>query len=323
MELKGIHHVSAMTANAQHNYNFYTNVLGLRLIKKTVNQDDTSMYHLFYGDEKGNPGTELTFFELPMAGRNHDGNNSISSISLRVPNDEALFYWEKRLNEHNVSHETITEAAGRRILRFRDHEGQRLILVSDENHTGVEAGIAWSRGPVPVQYAINGLGPVQLTVPDPELTDEVLTRVMGYRRSGQYASPVAGQPDILVYETGKGGSGSEIHLETRNDLPPERLGRGGVHHVAFRVEDEGEMLRWVEKIKAERIANSGFVDRFYFRSLYFREPNGILFELATDGPGFDTDEEFEHLGESLALPPFLESKRAEIEAKLKPLVTKP
>jgi glyoxalase family protein len=322
MELKGIHHVSAMTANAQINYDFYTKVLGLRLIKKTVNQDDTSVYHLFYGDEKGNPGTELTFFEIPMAGRNHDGNNSISAISLRVLSDEALLYWEKRFDENNVPHETITEKAGRKVLPFRDPEGQRLILVSDENDSGVEAGKPWDRGTVPLQFAITGLGPVHLTVPDRRLTEEVLTRVMGYRRKGKYASSVAGQPDVTVYETGKGGSGSEVHIEERTDLPRERLGRGGVHHVAFRVEDEEEMRQWIEKIQSERIPNSGFVDRFYFRSLYFREPNGILFELATDGPGFDTDEEFEHLGESLALPPFLEPQREEIEARLKPLDTK-
>jgi glyoxalase family protein len=145
---------------------------------------------------------------------------------------------------------------------------------------------------------------------------------MGYRMKGKYASSVAGQPDVTVYETGKGGSGSEVHIEERTDLPRERLGRGGVHHVAFRVEDEEEMRQWIDKIQRERIPNSGFVDRFYFRSLYFREPNGILFELATDGPGFDTDEEFEHLGESLALPPFLEPQREEIEARMKPLDTK-
>lgn len=134
--------------------------------------------------------------------------------------------------------------------------------------------------------------------------------------------PAAGQPDIIVYETGEGGSGTEVHLEERNDLPQEHLGRGGVHHVAFRVDNEEELKQWIERIRTVQLPNSGFVDRFYFRSLYFREPNGILFELATDGPGFATDEPLEHLGESLALPPFLESKRAQIEAHLKPLDTR-
>ncbi|AZK46122.1 ring-cleaving dioxygenase [Paenibacillus lentus] len=321
MHFKGIHHVSAITANASENFNFYTKIMGLRLIKKTVNQDDVSVYHLFYGDEKGNPGTELTFFEIPAAGRNREGNDSISTTSLRVPNDEALAYWRQRFDEYGVEHGEITERACRATLSFTDFEGQRLILVSDERNEGVEGGRPWERSSVPAEYGITGLGPVQLTVANAAPTISVLTELMGFRRKGQYPSDIAGQPDIQVFETGEGGTGAEIHIEERHDLPKERLGRGGVHHVAFRVEDEEELRAWISRIRAARIASSGFVDRFYFRSLYFREPNGILFEIATDGPGFDTDEDIEHLGESLALPPFLESKREQIEAHLKPLDT--
>ncbi|WP_114744704.1 ring-cleaving dioxygenase [Falsibacillus pallidus] len=321
MELKGIHHVSAITAKAGENFSFYTKVLGLRLIKKTVNQDDTSVYHLFYGDEVGNPGTELTFFEIPMAARNHDGNNSISSLSLRVPDDAALEYWKKRFTEFNVEQEEIKERAGRQTLAFRDFEGQRFQLVSDENDHGVKGGTPWEKSPIPMEYAIRGLGPVKLTVPFGEPTAGVLTEIMGFRFKGSYSAEVEGQMDIQVFETGKGESGAEIHIEVRNDLPHERQGRGGVHHVAFRVEDEEELRKWIEHIRSSRFPNSGFVDRFYFKSLYFREPNGILFELATDGPGFATDEDLEHLGESLALPPFLEPHRESIEAKLKPLDT--
>ncbi|MBS4178962.1 ring-cleaving dioxygenase [Lederbergia citrea] len=322
MELKGIHHVSAMTANAALNLDFYTKVMGLRLVKKTVNQDDTSVYHLFYGDERGNPGTELTFFEIPNAGPNHEGVSSISSLSLRVANDEALAFWKKRFEELGIDHEEITERANRATLAFTDPEGQRLILVSDENNEGVASGTPWEKSPVPQNHGVTGLGPVKLTVRMAEPTAAVLTELMGFRLKGQYPNHVAGQPDIVVYETGEGGSGAEIHLEERNDLPPERLGRGGVHHVAFRVENDEELRNWIDHIRNARFPNSGFVDRFYFRSLYFREPNGILFELATDGPGFDTDEHIDHLGESLALPPFLEPQRDEIEAHLKPLQTK-
>jgi glyoxalase family protein len=322
MELKGIHHVSALTAKAPENYRFYTEVMGLRLIKKTVNQDDTSVYHLFYGDERGNPGTELTFFEIPMAGRNHEGNNSISAISLRVRNDKALTYWENRLNEYGILTEGIKDRAGRKTLAFRDKEGQRLILVSDENNIGVAGGEPWSKSTTLPEHSIIGLGPVRLTVPMAEPTIEVLTKLLGFRKKGTYESEVAGQTEIIVLETGEGGSGAEIHVEERTDLPQERLGRGGVHHVAFRVDNEYELRQWIEKVSTSRFPNSGFVDRFYFKSLYFREPNRILFELATDGPGFDTDEDLEHLGESLALPPFLEPHRNEIEAKLKPLDTK-
>lgn len=321
MKFKGIHHVSALTASASRNFDFYTKVLGMRLVKKTVNQDDVSVYHLFYGDEKGNPGTELTFFEIPMAGQTREGNNSISATSLRVPSDRALEYWVERLDEHAVEREEIKERAGRLTLLFRDFEGQRIILVSDEHNEGVAGGIPWEKGPVPAEYAIVGLGPVQLTVPDPVQTVKVLTELMGFRYKGQYASFVEGQPEILVFETGEGGTGAEVHVEVRTDLPQERLGRGGVHHVAFRVEDEEELRSWISRISSVGFSNSGFVDRFYFRSLYFREPNGILFEVATDGPGFDTDEHIDHLGESLALPPFLEPKREQIEANLKPLNT--
>ncbi len=321
MHFKGIHHVSAITASAQNNFKFYTNVLGLRLVKKTVNQDDPSVYHLFYGDGRGNPGTELTFFEIPTAGRNRDGNDSISAISLRVPNDAALAYWSKRLDEHGVERGEITERAGRATLSFADFEGQRLVLVSDEGNEGVEGGKPWEKSSVPAEYGITGLGPVQLTVANAELTTSVLTKLMGFRKKGEYPSSIAGQADIQVFETGEGGTGAEVHIEERNDLPKEHLGRGGVHHVAFRVENEEELHAWVSQLKAARIASSGYVDRFYFRSLYFREPNGILFEIATDGPGFDTDEDIEHLGEALALPPFLEPRREQIEAYLKPLDT--
>lgn len=319
--LKGIHHVSAITASGPDNYKFYTEVLGLRLVKKTVNQDDTSMYHLFYGDETGSPGTELTFFEIPMAAQNREGVSSISATSLRVPTDNALHYWKERLASFEVDHDEITVRAGRHTLAFRDKEGQRFILVSDEKNSGVPGGKPWAKSPVPAEHAIIGLGPVHLTVANPEPTDLILTSMLGFRRKGRYPALVEGQTDILVYETGEGGTGAEIHLETRNDLPRERQGRGGVHHVAFRVEDDEELREWTEYLNQARIGNSGFVDRYYFQSLYFREPNGILFELATDGPGFATDEDLEDLGGSLALPPFLEPHREKIEAGLKPIET--
>lgn len=321
MNFKGIHHVSAMTANAKENYHFYTKVLGLRLIKKTVNQDDPSVYHLFYGDEQGNPGTELTFFEIPSLAKHREGVSSISALSLRVPTDEALKYWADRFQQLAVKHREIQTRARRLSLEFFDLEGQRFFLVSDEQNTGVKGGIPWEKGPIPQEFAIIGLGPVQLTVRKPDSTICLLTETMGFRFKSDFPSTIAGQPAIRVFETGEGGSGAEIHIEERSDLPVQRLGRGGVHHVAFRVEDEDELYDWIEKMNEARFQHSGFIDRYYFKSLYFREPNGILFELATDGPGFATDEPLEHLGESLALPPFLEPNRKEIEAKLKPLDT--
>lgn len=319
MIIKGIHHLSAHTASATSNHDFYTNVLGMRLVKKTVNQDSPSMYHLFYGDEVGNPGTELTFFEIPMMASTHKGTNSISNTSLRVSSDASLNYWQSRFQKYGVTHGEVTERAGHKILSFEDPEGQRLTLVSDERNKGVKPGIAWDKSPVPKEHGITGLGPIRLTVRTAAATAGILTEILGYKQTRSYASEAEDQPDILVFETGEGGNGSEIHLEERRDLPVERAGRGSVHHVAFRVDNEEEMLLWVKKIKAARLPNSGFIDRYYFRSLYFREPNGILFELATDGPGFATDEDIDHLGESLALPPFLEPKRVEIEQKLTPI----
>lgn len=321
MYLKGIHHVSAIIANARKNYDFYTKVLGMRLVKKSVNQDNPSVYHLFYADEIGRPGTDLTFFEIPNAGRTHPGSNSITGTSLRVPNNKALAYWIDRFNQYQVEHDGITEKNGRQVIHFRDHEQQRLTLVSDENNQGVAGGKPWKHSHASVENGIIGLGPVKLTVPNAEPTIAVLTEVLSFKQVGSYPSPIKDQEDILVFVTGEGGTGAEVHLEIRKDLPRERPGRGSVHHVAFRVENDEELEKWKQILIENRLPNSGIVDRYYFKALYFREPNRILFELSTDGPGFATDEDVDHLGEQLALPPFFEDRRDEIESKLKPLDT--
>lgn len=320
MELKGIHHVSAITANALDNYHFYTKVLGMRLVKKTVNQDDTSMYHLFYADEIGRPGTDLTFFEINRAGTTYRGNNSISLTSLRVQDDEALQYWVDRFDSHSVKHNGIEEQFGRKVIYFEDKERQRLALISDETNEGVESGIPWKQSVVPQKYGITGLGPVRITVPNLLVTEHILVDVLKFRQMGSYL--VDNHHEVFVFSTGKGGTGAEIHAEIDIDAEKERPGKGSVHHLALRVTDRTELEQWREIISAERLPNSGIVDRYYFQSLYFRERNGILIELATDGPGFATDESIEHLGESLALPPFLENQREDIERNLVPLYTK-
>lgn len=317
MELTGLHHLSAITAQAPKNLDFYTRLMGMRLVKKTVNQDDTSSYHLFYGDELGRPGTELTFFDIPHAAPTRPGTGSISRVGLRVTGREALDYWRERLEEHNVDHDPIRTEGERAVLTFRDFEGQRLALIDDEG-APLSGGIPWEQSSTPSDVGVRGLASVTLTVADAAPTARVLTEVMGFRQEESYR---AGDPEreILVFATGAGGPGAEVHVEERPDLPPERLGRGGVHHVAFRVPDEEEHEAWLERLASAGVRNSGVIDRFYFRSIYFREPNGILFELATDGPGFATDEDEAHLGESLALPPFLEPHRERIEANLRPL----
>jgi glyoxalase family protein len=319
MKLLGLHHVSILTGKAERNFHFYTKVLGLRLVKKTVNQDNTESYHLFYGDAKGSPGTEITFFDIPGLGHTYPGVSSISSTSLRVRDTAALHYWQERFQKIGIQHESIAKRANRDTLAFQDYEGTRLILVADNTEAGVAAGEAWEGSDVPKEYGIIGLGPVTLTVKVAEPTIGVLTNVMGFTYAGSYPSLAGEFPDIQVYSTGEGGSGAEVHIEARPDLPRERAGRGSVHHVAFRVPNEEEYNYWAERIAASGLMNSGKVERYYFKALYFREPNHILFELSTDTPGFDVDEPLETLGESLALPPFLEPRRAEIEARLRPL----
>jgi glyoxalase family protein len=315
--LRGIHHLTAVSADAPGNYRFYTQTLGMRLVKRTVNQDDTSAYHLFYADGRASPGTDLTFFDWPV-GRERRGNNSVTRTGLRVSGAASLEWWAERLRGLSVPHGAIAERDGRATLDFEDPEGQRLSLV-DDGGTGEEAH-PWERSPVPPEHQIRGLGPIEMTVPDRGPTETVLTSVMGMRHARSYAALDAPRGEIRVYEMGEGGSpAAELHVAVRPDLSPARPGAGGVHHVAFRTPDETQYRAWAERLASLRIPNSGPVDRYYFRSLYFREPNGVLFEIATDGPGFAVDEPLESLGERLSLPPFLEERRAAIEAGLKPI----
>ncbi|WP_341284474.1 ring-cleaving dioxygenase [Priestia megaterium] len=319
MELLGLHHVSILTGKAEKNYQFFTKVLGMRLVKKTVNQDNTQSYHLFYSDGEGTPGTEVTFFDIPGLARTHQGVSDISTVSLRVKSTDSLHFWKERFEQYGVEYEEIAKRANRDTLAFKDYEGTRLLLVADNGEKGVRAGVPWKREDIPLEHAIIGLGPVTLTVGTAEPTVDVLTNIMGFRYVGSYPSLAGDHRDILVYTTGEGGSGAEVHIETRPDLPKVRLGRGGVHHVAFRVPNEEEYNKWASRLNENSLPNSGKVERYYFKALYFREPNGILFELSTDTPGFATDEPLETMGQTLALPPFLEPKRKEIEEKLRPL----
>ena len=314
MQLTGIHHLTAISAKPRENLAFYTGLLGMRLVKKTVNQDDVSAYHLFYADGKANPGTDLTFFDFPVAPERH-GANSISRTGLRVAGEKTLAYWRDRLKKAGGPTGEIIEVDGRLTLPFEDGEGQRLALIDDG---GVGSVSPWERSTVPVEHQIRGLGPIALAVGNLASTALVLTEIMNMRRVRDYAAPDA-RAQVHVFAMGEGGPAAELHVTEQKDLAVARQGAGGVHHVAFRTPDEAQYHAWTRRLAERRIPNSGEVDRFYFRSLYFREPNGILFEIATDGPGFATDEPMATLGEKLALPPFLEPRRAEIEAGLKPI----
>jgi glyoxalase family protein len=284
----------------------------MRLVKKTVNQDDVGAYHLFYADGMASPGSDITFFDWPV-GRERRGNRSIVRTGLRVAGEAALRFWQERFGALGVSHRGIAEEDGRLTLPFEDSEGQRLALVDDG---GSGESHAWARSPVPAQHQIRGLGPIAISVPDAAATDAVLREVMGLAEARRYED---GGREVRVYGMGEGGPSAELHVRIEPDLPPAAPGAGGVHHVAFRTPDEDTYRECAARLVALRVPNSGPVDRYYFKSLYFREPNGILFEIATDGPGFATDEPLESLGERLALPPFLEPRRAAIEAGLKPL----
>ncbi len=315
MQLTGIHHVTAITAQAAQNRRFYVETLGMRLVKKTVNQDDTSAYHLFYADGVGSPGSDLTFFDWPAAPARR-GTHAITRTSLRVADEASLDSWRKRLTAVGVAVSDLRQINGRAALDFEDPEGQRLTLVADG---GEIPFVAWEKSPVPIEHQIRGLGPVTISVPQLERTEVVLTKLLGLERIADYRDGAHATGDIHVFRIGAGGPAAELHVAVEPDLPQAREGAGGVHHLALRTPSFGEYEAWAERLRESGYPNSGPVDRFYFRSLYLREPNGILVEIASDGPGFAADEPAETMGEGLALPPFLEPKRKQIEAGLKPL----
>ena len=314
--LLGMHHVSALSADANANHDFYTRVMGMRLVKKTVNQDEPSMYHLFYADARGTPGSDLTFFEMQHAALWTPGNNSISTVTLRVAGEAALSYWMERLAEHGAPHHGVAMRDGHWTLDFEDPEGTPLSLVDDG---GRGAAHPWSGSPVPPEYQIRGLGYTVLTVPLLGPTDRFLSEALNVHRARGYQNADAPDSEVHVYEMADGGVAAEVHVAVRRDLKRMRYGAGGVHHFALRVPDEDAQRYWLDRLGSTGYENSGLIDRYYFKSVYVREPNGILFELATDGPGFGIDEGSEELGEHLALPPFLESRREEIESQLHPV----
>jgi glyoxalase family protein len=314
LRLTGVHHVSALSAHIDQTHDFYTRVLGLRPVIKTVNQDAPSMYHLFYGDGAGSPGSDMTVFDMPNAAREHRGNNSVSLTTFRVAGERALAWWAARLDAHGVAHGGVTTRDGRAVLDFDDPEGIRLSLVDDG---GVGEAHPWDASPVPAAHQIRGLGYVVITVPSLGPTDRFLTDALGLRRDHAYSLADAPEFQAHVYVAGDGGAQAEVHVVVRDDLPRARYGAGAVHHVALRVPAGQSVADWVSRFDRLDYHNSGVVDRHYFVSAYVREPNGVLFELATDGPGFEVDGPLD--GERLSLPPFLEPRRAEIEAQLKPI----
>lgn len=307
MQLNGLHHLTAITADAPSNHNFYTKTLGLRMVKKTVNQDDTTAYHLFYADGLGSPGTDITFFDWPV-GRERRGTHSICRTGLRIKGEKAFKFWSDHFKARGVAADKMVERDGRLTLDFEDFEGQRLSLVDDDGKAETHI---WEESPIAAEHQIRGLGPITLSVPDLKPTETMLTAVMNMTKVREFGN-------TSVFKMNGSGPVSELHVRVDAGLPPAHQGAGAVHHVAFNIPSV-DYNAWATRLRELRIPNSGPVDRFWFKSLYFREPNGVLFEIATDGPGFATDESMENLGKTLSLPPFLESRRAQIEAGLKPL----
>lgn len=309
-QLKGIHHVTAITSSAKEIYDFYTNILGMRLVKKNVNQDDLTTYHLFFADDRGNPGTDMTFFDFSGIGPHQKGREDISRTGFRVKDDKAIEYWIKRFEHYDVKHDPVIEMFGHKVIYFEDFDKQQYAIFSDENNTGIASGEPWHKGPVPDEYAITGLGPIFLRVSSEELIEKVLVEIMKMKET---------KSDGLfkLYEMGEGGNGASVIVEINKNLPEARQGYGGVHHIAFRVEDREHLDAWEAYFNKLGLPNSGFVDRFYFKSVYIRLYPNILFELATEGPGFiDDEEDYENLGEKLTLPMHLRHKREYIESQL-------
>ena len=314
--LIGIHHVTAITSSAEKIYQFFTYILGIRLVKKTINQDDIHTYHLFFADDEGRAGTDMTFFDFPGSTKAIKGTNEIAKTGFRVPSNQAIHYWKKRFEKLQVRHKSIERKFGRLTLEFNDFDDQEYVLFSDENTQGSIRGTPWKKGPIPNEYGITGLGPIFFRVNQLELMDHVLTHHLTFHKIDEHDHE-------HLYETGDGGNGSSIIIIDQPNAIPARQGYGGVHHVAFGVHDDEEIYAWIKHLSEMRAPHSGYVDRFYFHSLYTRLYPGILFEFATLGPGFIDDEEsYETLGETLALPPRFRNNRAHIESLVRPIDTK-
>jgi glyoxalase family protein len=311
-EILGIHHITAISGVAQKNVDFYVGVLGLRMVKKTVNFDAPDVYHFYYGDTVGNPGTIFTFFPFGEGPRGTigAGQATVTSFSIRR---ESVDFWIKRLKDHGVSVSGPEERSNQRqVISFRDPDGIALELVA---HEGADQRPGWQDGPVPNEHAIRGFYSVTIKVRNHALTSALLTDVMGFRLLEQSGHRYR-------YEVGEGGPGTIIDVISQEDAQYGRQSIGTIHHIAWRVANEEELVHWQMKLMNAGMHVTEVKDRNYFKSVYFREPGGVLFELATDPPGFAIDESVEDLGTDLKLPEWLEPNRSTLESQL-PLIYLP
>jgi glyoxalase family protein len=306
--MSGLHHVTAIAGNSLRNLDFYRRTLGLRLVKRTVNFDDPGTYHFYYGDETGRPGTILTFFPWEHAGKGRVGVGETQQTAFRVP-AHALGYWTHRFIEKGVAHQVLEKRFGESVLPFSDPDGMGLALVGVTDATSEPT---WSRNGIPSEYAIRGFHSVTLLLDDAARTGAVLSNVLGLQEAAREGS-------VIRYR-GQSSPGSVVDIYEAKGFLPGHQGRGSVHHIAFRAKDDAEQAEMARKLTTQHnLHPTGQRDRSYFRSVYFREPGGVLFEIATDIPGFAVDEPVDTLGSSLKLPGFLEPRRSEIEAELPPI----
>ena len=321
--IKGIHHVTAIAGPAQENLDFYAGVLGLRLVKRSVNQDDPGTYHLFYADAEGHPGTDLTFFPWAQMAPSRDGYGLSNEVSLAVP-PGSLRFWSERLERYSVKTSPLESRFGQNVLPLIDPHGLHVALVESEDSLATaepvrgEGGLGraftpWDASPVPVESQIRGLESARLIERDLVVTTSFLSNAMGFVHRGT-------ENGWHRYGVGAGKSGAYVDLRETPTARRGAWGTGSVHHIAWRVDDEAHQLEVRGRVTEEGARPTPVIDRFWFKSVYFLEPGGVLFELATDGPGFAVDEDRAHLGETLVLPPWLEPKRAAIEATLPRLV---
>ncbi|MDZ4724187.1 MAG: ring-cleaving dioxygenase [candidate division Zixibacteria bacterium] len=303
----GIHHVTAIASDPQRNLDFYVNLLGMRLLKLTVNYDDPGTYHLYYGNKIGSPGSALTFFPWPKIPRGRRGSGQVTSTTFSVP-PSSIQYWADRLIRNQIQFEETMTASGEQTLIFEDPDGMELQLVG----VAFDSREAWGEGEVPAEHGIRGFHSVTLTLEGYERTAGLMTTQLGFRLRSQHGN-------LFRYESGDGGSGSFVDILCQPDLRMGGMGAGIVHHVAWRAKDDAHQLRLRESLVKAGQNVTPVIDRNYFHSVYFREPGHVLFEIATDQPGFAIDEPLDKLGGKLLLPPHLETKRSQLEAALPPL----
>jgi glyoxalase family protein len=308
-KIPGLHHVTAIASDPQRNLDFYVGVLGLRFVKRTVNFDDPGTYHFYFGDQRGTPGTILTFFPWPGARRGTRGTGQVEATAFAIPSN-SIAYWLERLKQQHVTAEKTPARFGEEVIRLLDPDGLLIELIASPSHGGIES---WQDSPVPAEHALHGFHGVSAALEGYERTARLLTETFGYR---------------LVDE-----SGNRFRFESADDAAPGRIvdllcqpdtamGRvaaGSVHHIAFRAKDEAEQLQWRERLVDLSYNVTPVIDRTYFHSIYFREPGGVLFEIATELPGFTLDEKLEELGTHLRVPPWMEGTRSQIEKVLPPI----